>query len=428
MKRILVAVMFLSSCGLVFACPWPNQIVLKPTLCNVNDSSSITYVTMENGSDGFYQIGGQNNSLGEQIHNKIYASNGTTLLREVDGRTIAWDSEGVFWVETTVKVISAKTGQANETREATVRNKVLVVKIEITRVIPSYYSWADSHVPVVFRVKGPEDSTAYTIDQSGTDGHFIVNGTDNYIANGSFLGTFQGDYIGGDFSDPNIYSAIISKTFYKPVLVPGDPADPSKPIGLSQQVGYRIKIRLDYDGQSITCYSFGQSAERYGDFRVPVFELGQHPASSPFNLNFDTPGLIGVSLTKSACKQEIITIGGQEINLPSVYAPFSDYYADDVLSAFYEHKLEIRYKTKEAPNGANGFPMKITLGDARLQIYAMPFYGRKTVNGIADIIDLSKNTGVVDVAGFRKEVSDPRFLHISGATHIQLIARTILAI
>jgi hypothetical protein len=58
----------------------------------------------------------------------------------------------------------------------------------------------------------------------------------------------------------------------------------------------------------------------------------------------------------------------------------------------------------------------------------MPFYGRKTVNGIADIIDLSKNTGVVDVAGFRKEVSDPRFLHISGATHIQLIARTILAI
>ena len=108
MKRILVAVMFLSSCGLAFACPFATNIKLSPGAVALGKSAAITYDTAQDGSDGYYQIGGQG-AQGETITSIVTdTSNNQQVGGPINGRTIAINAPGIYTVTTTVTVHSRK--------------------------------------------------------------------------------------------------------------------------------------------------------------------------------------------------------------------------------------------------------------------------------------------------------------------------------
>ena len=125
--------MFLSSCGLVFACPFATNIKLSPGAVALGKSAAITYDTAQDGSDGYYQIHGQNPTGGGETLTSTVTdmSNNQQVGGPVNGRTILVNAPGIYKVTTTVTVNSRKDGHTDQHVDKSASNILKVYQVDL---------------------------------------------------------------------------------------------------------------------------------------------------------------------------------------------------------------------------------------------------------------------------------------------------------
>jgi hypothetical protein len=170
MKKLvlfLVSILF-ARFGFVFACPSPANIDITPQFLPVGGVSSVSYVSfdIDPGDPSFHVTS-------EQVTTSPDPSSGATV--SADGKTIRWNTAGIYTVTITVKITSTD-GHTIEVKSATETKTVVVVGVTLSNTDEEDFFRSTTKI-LQFTVTPPGYADMLNVSLTGPDD---VHWTGNY--------------------------------------------------------------------------------------------------------------------------------------------------------------------------------------------------------------------------------------------------------
>lgn len=271
--------------------------------------------------------------------------------------------------------------------------KLTVVDLAVVDYIKSYYANSESDVPFVVEPKptclgiSPADYTLFELTfRTDVDGAQIDLSAPANLK--------SGNAISGTTVQPPI-TALIPEAFYQPIMTDIGVCDISK---------YKVEWELTIGGETVFGNTGEKNAERFGDARIPVYEIG---VGSTANGTYPLSGAPNPKKAANLLQYATNSTSGATYDLPDAwtYFRFEEFHVDKPLDEIDKFTLRSRYKTDYwSPyfTGMYAWHIRTSLSEERRQSWAAIYYGKKTWQGVR-VVDITQADEDVNFGAFPLE-------------------------